>query len=210
MMSHPDMIYSTEYSHCALTCAGVVALCVNSGYTHDRKWQTWLAATGDFCRELTARGHLAIGFDFSMGMLRAADCPEARMVHADVLALPLVDASMDGATCGFALRNLVSVQSMFAELARVVRPGGRIGLLEVSEPTNPVMQRGHRIYFNRIVPLIGSVLSDSSAYRYLPRSVAYLPSPDDLMTGLKSVGFKQIEHKLLTGGIVQLLTATRS
>lgn len=164
--------------------------------------------TGDFCRELKARGHRAVGFDLSMGMLQAA-ARAAPLVHCDVLALPLPAGSLDGAVSGFALRNLVGVPPFFAELARVVRPGGRIGLLEVDEPSNAVLRWSHGLYFRRVVPLVGAMLSDRSAYSYLPRSVAYLPSAQDLKLGLAEAGFANVEHRRLTGGIAQLLTATR-
>ena len=81
-------------------------------------------------------------------------------------------------TCGFALRNLAELPAFFAELARAVRPGGRIALLEVAEPPNPVLRAGHAVYFGRVVPKIGGLLSDPAAYRYLPRSVSYLPTGD--------------------------------
>ncbi len=80
-------------------------------------------------------------------------------------------------TCGFALRNLVDLGAFFDELGRAVRPGGRIALLDVATPPNPVLRWGHGIYFGKVVPLIGGLLSDPAAYRYLPRSVAYLPPP---------------------------------
>ena len=102
-------------------------------------------------------------------------------MQADVLRLPVPDASVDGVTCGFALRNLVELEPFFAELARVVRPGGRIALLEVAEPPNPVLRWGHGVYFGKVVPRIGGLLSDPTAYRYLPKSVAYLPEPDELL-----------------------------
>ena len=89
--------------------------------------------TGDLCRELLAAGHRPVGFDFSHGMLLAAKT-DAPLVEADILQLPVRDASADGATCGFALRNVVSLEGLFAELARVVRKGGRIALLETAEP----------------------------------------------------------------------------
>ena len=167
--------------------------------------------TGDFCRELARIGHRPLGFDFSMGMLRAAPdgahgCP---MVNADVLDLPLPESALDGATCGFALRNLTAIPPLFAELARVLRPGGRIGLLEVDSPTNPVLRWGHGLYFGRVVPLIGGVLSDRDAYRYLPESVAYLPPPEALIDGLRSAGFTDVLRRQLSAGIAQLITATR-
>ena len=168
--------------------------------------------TGDFCRELARLGHHRIGFDFSMGMLRAAPRVDgtAPLVNADVLELPLPDRALDGATCGFALRNLTAVPPLFGELARVLRPGGRIGLLEVDSPTNPVLRWGHGLYFGRVVPLIGGLLSDRDAYRYLPESVAYLPPAEELLAGLRSAGFVDVRRHRLSAGIAQLITATRS
>ena len=168
--------------------------------------------TGDFCRELVRLGHRGVGFDFSMGMLRAAPPAVGRapLVNADVLELPLPDSALDGATCGFALRNLTAVPPLFVELARVLRPGGRIGLLEVDSPTNPVLRWGHGLYFGRVVPLIGALLSDRDAYRYLPESVAYLPPPEELLAGLRSAGFINVRRHKLSAGIAQLITATRA
>jgi demethylmenaquinone methyltransferase / 2-methoxy-6-polyprenyl-1,4-benzoquinol methylase len=164
--------------------------------------------TGDLCRELHGRGLRPIGLDLSLGMLRAART-EGPRVQADALRLPVPDASVDGVTCGFALRNFVELEPFFDELARVVRPGGRIGLLEVAEPPNPVLRWGHGVYFGRVVPRIGGLLSDASAYRYLPRSVAYLPAPDKMVTMLRDRGFVDTERLLLTRGIAQLLLGTR-
>jgi len=164
--------------------------------------------TGDFCRELRSAGHRPIGLDFSHGMLVAAKT-DAPLVEADILRLPLPDGGVDGATCGFALRNVVSVEALFGELARVVRPGGRIGLLETSEPDGGLMRLGHRIYFRRVVPLIGGLLSDRAAYSYLPRSVAYLPPPGELLGMLRAAGFPDATRLPLSGGITQLLVATR-
>jgi demethylmenaquinone methyltransferase/2-methoxy-6-polyprenyl-1,4-benzoquinol methylase len=166
------------------------------------------SGTGDLCRELTGRGSVAIGLDLSMGMLQAART-EAPLVHADILAMPIATGAVDGATCGFALRNLVELPGFFQELARVVRPGGRIALLEVAQPRRRVLRWGHELYFGKVVPRIGAVLSDGTAYRYLPRSVAYLPEPPELVEAVGSAGFHDVEHRFLTGGIAQLITATR-
>lgn len=167
------------------------------------------AGTGDFCRELTRGGLRPLGFDLSYGMLAAART-EAPLVQADALRLPIRSASADGVTCGFALRNLVELDGFFDELARVVRPGGRIALLEVAEPPNPVLRWGHGIYFGKVVPRIGGLLSDPSAYRYLPKSVAYLPEPAVMLRRLADAGFAKVERRLLTVGISQLITATRA
>jgi len=165
--------------------------------------------TGDLCRELAAAGHRPIGFDFSHGMLRAART-DAPLVEADILRLPVREASADGATCGFALRNVTSLGDLFAELARVIRPGGRISLLETAEPEGTLMRLGHRVYFRRVVPAIGGLLSDRTAYAYLPRSAAYLPPVGDVLSTLRHAGFADARRLPLGGGVTQLFAATRS
>jgi demethylmenaquinone methyltransferase/2-methoxy-6-polyprenyl-1,4-benzoquinol methylase len=165
--------------------------------------------TGDFCRELQKQGLRPIGFDLSFGMLAAART-SAPLAEADALALPVPGSSLDGITCGFALRNLVELDGFFAELARTVRPGGRIAILEVAEPPNRFLRWGHSIYFGSIVPKVGGLLSDPSAYQYLPKSVAYLPEPGVMLQRLADAGFVQVERQLLSVGISQLITATRS
>ncbi|MCG9477128.1 MAG: ubiquinone/menaquinone biosynthesis methyltransferase [Actinomycetia bacterium] len=165
--------------------------------------------TGDFCRELQKQGLRPIGFDLSFGMLAAART-SAPLAEADALSLPIPDSSLDGVTCGFALRNLVELDGFFAELARTVRPGGRIAFLEVAEPPNRFLRWGHSIYFGSIVPKVGGLLSDPSAYQYLPKSVAYLPEPGVMLQRLADAGFVQVERQLLSVGISQLITATRS
>ena len=165
--------------------------------------------TGDLCRELSATGLRPIGVDLSFGMLAAARTT-APLVHGDALRLPLPDGSVAGVTCGFALRNFASLPPFFAELARVVRPGGRIALLEVAEPPNRLLRAGHGFYFGKVVPLVGGLLSDPAAYRYLPRSVAYLPDPAVMLDQLTAAGFHDVDRRLLSVGIAQLITATRS
>lgn len=164
--------------------------------------------TGDFCVELAAAGHLPVGIDLSFGMLAAARTT-APLVQGDLLDLPLADGSADGAVCGFALRNLVELPAFLTELNRVVRPGGRIALLDVSQPDNRLLRYGHQLYFNRVVPLIGGLLSDRSAYAYLPRSVSYLPDGPTLLAMLSEAGFSSESRRQLSTGITQLLTATR-
>lgn len=164
--------------------------------------------TGDFCVDLAKHGHRPIGIDLSFGMLAAART-DAALAQGDLLQLPIADGSVDAAVCGFALRNLVELSPFFRELNRVVRPGGRIALLDVSQPDNGLMRWGHGIYFNRIVPQVGGLLSDRSAYAYLPRSVSYLPPPSEMVSMLQSAGLIEVERAQLSGGITQLLTATR-
>ena len=165
------------------------------------------AGTGDLCRELQRAGFVPIGVDLSFGMLAQARTA-APLVQGDALRLPMPDASVDGVTCGFALRNFVDLEAFFADLARVVRPGGRVALLDVAQPRHAVLRWGHGIYFGRVVPRIGGLLSDAAAYRYLPRSVAYLPSGERMTAMLRHAGF-DAQHELLSVGITQLLSGTR-
>ncbi len=162
--------------------------------------------TGDFCRGIQNDGMVPIGLDLSMGMLAAART-DAALVHADILQMPLPDSSVDGATCGFALRNLVELPGFFNEVARVVRPGGRIAFLDACEPDNKLLRFGHGIYFNRVVPVIGGLLSEGRAYRYLPKSLAYLPPWPEMQERLRDAGFDSIEREVFVGA--QLITATR-
>jgi demethylmenaquinone methyltransferase/2-methoxy-6-polyprenyl-1,4-benzoquinol methylase len=166
------------------------------------------SGTGDLCVDLAAAGHRPTSIDLSLGMLRA-DRSGAPRVQADILRLPIGDGAVDGVTCGFALRNLVDLPPFFAELARVVRPGGRIALLDVGVPRNRLVRGGHAVYFGRVVPKIGGWLSDPAAYRYLPRSVAYLPAPEQLVASLRGAGFGDAVQRQLTLGVAQLFTGTR-
>lgn len=163
--------------------------------------------TGDLCRDLNAAGYAAIGVDLSWGMLAHARTA-APLVQGDGLRLPFPAGSFDGAVSGFALRNVTDLGQLFDELARVVRAGGRISLLDVSEPTNPALRLGHHVYFTEVVPRLGALLSDRDAYRYLPRSVSYLPAPHELVDLAAEHGFVDVGHEPLSGGITQLLTAT--
>jgi demethylmenaquinone methyltransferase/2-methoxy-6-polyprenyl-1,4-benzoquinol methylase len=167
------------------------------------------SGTGDLCIELKQNGYQPISMDLSFGML-SADRSGAPRTQVDILKLPIPNMCVDGITCGFALRNLENLQMFFIELARVTRHGGRIALLDVSVPTNRLIRFGNSIYFGRIVPIIGGLFSNRAAYRYLPRSVAYLPEPDQLVAMLKQSGFADAKHTQLSGGLTQLLVATRN
>jgi demethylmenaquinone methyltransferase/2-methoxy-6-polyprenyl-1,4-benzoquinol methylase len=174
--------------------------------------------TGDLCLELARHGLTAAGVDRSAGMLAAARTP-APLIRGDGLSLPFRSGAVDGLVCGFALRNFAALEPMLAECARVLRPGGRIALLEVDAPSRPLLRMGHRIWFGRVVPFVGGLVAARSgaprdraaaAYRYLPASVAYLPPTPELLALISSAGFAAVEHHPLSGGIAQLLTGTRS
>jgi demethylmenaquinone methyltransferase / 2-methoxy-6-polyprenyl-1,4-benzoquinol methylase len=166
--------------------------------------------TGDLARGLVERGHRAFGIDMSIGMLHEADSGGAPLVLSDAAMAPLADATVDGAVSAFALRNFSELVAVIVELARVVRPGGRVALLDVAQPEGRLLKAGYSVWFNHAVPRIGGLLSDRAAYRYLPASVAYLPRYEELAGMLGDAGFSAMRRDLLTGGVVQVITATRS
>ncbi len=167
------------------------------------------AGTGDFARELKRQHHRAVGTDLSYNMLHVArDVPER--VQADASMLPFRGASFDGVTCGYALRNFTDLQATFDEMARVLRPGGRLSLLEVAEPTGGVLRASFRLWFRKVVPFIGSLLSDREAYHYLPASTAYLPTPREITSMLNRAGFSAVNNRPVMGGLSQQFLATRT
>lgn len=166
------------------------------------------SGTGDFCKELQKQNLMALSIDNSLGMLKADRSGSPRS-QADILRLPFPNACVDGITCGFALRNVENLPIFFAEIARVTRFKGRIALLDVGIPTNRFVRFGNAIYFGKVVPLIGGLFSNRAAYRYLPRSVAYLPQPTEICAMLERSGFAEVKHEQLSGGLTQLFSATR-
>lgn len=170
--------------------------------------------TGDFI-ELASHhtGHV-VGLDFSREMLNGAVRRDLRgegLVQGDALRLPFADGSFAIAVSGFALRNFTAIPPVFAELARVLEPGGRLGLLEVDRPRNRVLRAGHSLYFERAVPLLGGLLSgDRGAYRYLPASASYLPPAKELAAMLRAAGFEELRKRNHLGGALQAITAVRA
>ena len=167
--------------------------------------------TGDFCIELARAHYRPIGVDSSAGMLdRARLRTDAELVNADILALPIDDGAAAGITCGFALRNVVDIERCFAEMARVLRPGGQIAVLEVAEPSTPLIRWAHALYFGKVVPIVGGLISgDRAAYAYLPASTVYLPPTSELLDCVRRAGFTGVRHQRLGFGAAQLITGRR-
>lgn len=165
--------------------------------------------TGDLCKLLRCEGMRAVGVDISAGMLAAAGEGLA-LVEGDCLALPAADATFDGVTSGFALRNVADVKAFLRELGRVVRPGGRVAIIEVDAPSRPAARAVHGIWFRRVVPQLGRLVGEHDAYSYLPRSTAYLPSFEELSVAMQKAGLSEVRKVVLAAGAAQLLTATRN
>lgn len=167
--------------------------------------------TGDFAEMVRARGARVVAVDYAARMLvRAAERGLGGVLaRADALRLPLRSESFDALVCGFALRNFTALAPAFAEMARVVRPGGRIGLLEVDRPASAIVRFGHSTYFDRVVPLLGRLLADEAAYSYLPESTAYLPPWSEMAPMLEGAGFERVRRDSAMLGAVQIVTATR-
>jgi len=166
--------------------------------------------TGDFAQHCQAAGAEVVGLDFSRGMLLAAKRRTGgAWVQGDALRLPFAEASFDVVVSGFALRNFTAIEPVLHEAARVLRKGGRIGILEVDRPRRAPVRAAHGLYFDRVVPRLGSVLGRDSAYRYLPRSAVYLPAEEALVAMLVAAGFRRIQKKSPLFGAAQALTAER-
>lgn len=166
--------------------------------------------TGDLAVEASRAGARVVGLDFSGEMLARARRKSSAVewVEGDVLALPFEDGAFDVATVGFGIRNVADLDAGLAELARVVRPGGRLGCLEITRPRG-LLRPFFRLWFDRIVPLLGKVLPGGAAYTYLPASVRRFPGPEDLAAALERAGFGAVSWRLFGGGIVALHVGTR-
>ncbi len=167
--------------------------------------------TGDLCDLAAARGARVLGVDFASGMLAAARRRGVRaaLMRADASALPLPAACADAVVSAFALRNFVSIAAVLEEACRVLKPGGRLVLLEVDEPAPPLLRWGHSLYFRRLVPLLGALLADRSAYAYLPRSTAYLPPERELLARVEAAGLQAPAKHRLSAGVAQIIVAVR-
>ncbi len=168
--------------------------------------------TGDLSAGARAYGARPVGVDLSQGMLVAArgrDDSQA-LLRADASRLPLADASCDRAVSGFALRNFDSIAEVLADCARVMKPGGRLALLEIDRPEPGAFATAYDLYFRRVMPAIGAVVSSGYAYRYLASSTVYLPTSSELRSMLETAGFHDVAKRSMTAGTVQIVTAVRS
>src|SRR5215213_8382693 len=150
--------------------------------------------TGDLAVALRAAGAEVVGCDFSEEMLERARRkePSAHFEWADALALPYGDDSFDAATVGFGARNFSDLGKGLAEMARVVRPGGRVVILEITTPQKPPLSVFFRFWFDTLVPVLGRVAGDADAYTYLPSSVRRFPGPRDLAAELVEAGLRDV------------------
>jgi demethylmenaquinone methyltransferase/2-methoxy-6-polyprenyl-1,4-benzoquinol methylase len=161
--------------------------------------------TGDLAIAAARVGGKVTGLDFSERMLERArrKAPELEWVSGDVLALPFADASFDAATVGFGVRNVEDLERALRELRRVLRSGGRLGILEITRPRG-LLAPFYRFWFDGVVPLLGKLLPGGSAYTYLPASVRRFPAPEALAELIGTAGFADVSYRTFAGGMVAL------
>jgi len=173
------------------------------------------AGTGDLgFTAARVDGVSVLGMDLARNMLARGEAKRGerrvRFVQADGECLPLPAASVDRACVGFGIRNMSSLSAAFDETVRVLKPGGRLVILEFTIPPNPVLRSLYHTYFHHILPRVGAWVSgDGEAYRYLPASVSRFPEPRDLAALLTTRGFRDVRWSLLSGGIASLHIAER-
>ncbi|MGN6189868.1 MAG: bifunctional demethylmenaquinone methyltransferase/2-methoxy-6-polyprenyl-1,4-benzoquinol methylase UbiE [Conexibacter sp.] len=168
--------------------------------------------TGDLALELARRlgpGGEVVACDFSEQMLelarvKAAGAPTVRIEWANALELPYRDAEFAAATVGFGVRNFSDLERGLSELARVVRPGGRVVILEMTTPTRPPLSTFFSVWFDRVVPLLGRLAGDGDAFTYLPRSVQRFPGPRELAATMERCGLRNIRYVITAGGIIAI------
>jgi demethylmenaquinone methyltransferase/2-methoxy-6-polyprenyl-1,4-benzoquinol methylase len=167
--------------------------------------------TGDLAIELASRGASVVGSDFSEGMLDVArrKAPGLTWEQGNALALPYEDGAFDAATVGFGARNFSDLPQGLREMARVVKPGGRVVVLEITTPQKPPLSTFFSLWFDRIVPLLGKLADEPEAYTYLPSSVKRFPAPQALGAELAAAGLADVRWILTAGGIIALHSGTK-
>jgi demethylmenaquinone methyltransferase/2-methoxy-6-polyprenyl-1,4-benzoquinol methylase len=165
--------------------------------------------TGDLAVAAVKAGGTVTGLDFSPRMLERArrKAPSVEWIEGDLLSLPFQDGSFEAATVGFGVRNVSDLPGALAELRRVLVSSGRLGILEITQPRG-LLAPFYRLWFDRVVPLLGKLLKGGAAYSYLPASVRRFPGPDELTALLRDAGFAGVEWRSFAGGIVALHTGT--
>ena len=165
--------------------------------------------TGDLAVACEREGGVVTGLDFSGEMLARArpKSDSIEWIEGDMLALPFEDGSFDVVTVGFGVRNVADLRAGLIELRRVLRPGGRLAILEITQPRG-ILKPFFSLWFDRIVPLLGRVLPGGKAYTYLPASVRRFPGAEDLAALIDETGFDGATFRLFGGSIVALHTAT--
>jgi len=168
--------------------------------------------TGELALALARRGAAVVGSDFSEAMLARAREKDGGIAWewGDALRLPYADASFDAATVGFGARNFAELDRGLGEMARVVRPGGRVVVLEITTPRRPPLSTFFRLWFDRIVPVLGRLAGDPDAYAYLPSSVRRFPGPEELAARMAAAGLQEVRWVLTAGGIIALHHGTRA
>jgi demethylmenaquinone methyltransferase / 2-methoxy-6-polyprenyl-1,4-benzoquinol methylase len=171
--------------------------------------------TGDLAIELARRvgpSGEVVGSDFSEAMLdRArAKAPELRWEWGNALSLPYADGEFAAATVGFGARNFSDLERGLTEMARVVRPGGRVVVLEITSPTKPPLSTFFRLWFDRVVPVLGRLTGESVAYSYLPSSVRRFPGPSELGAVMHGLGLRDVRWILTAGGIIALHVGSKA
>jgi demethylmenaquinone methyltransferase/2-methoxy-6-polyprenyl-1,4-benzoquinol methylase len=163
--------------------------------------------TGDLALADLRAGGRVTAVDFSPRMLERArrKSEEVEWVEGDALALPFADGSFEAATVGFGVRNVADLEAGIRELRRVLVPGGRLGVLEITRPRG-LLGPFYKLWFDRLIPLAGSLLPGGKAFTYLPASVKRFPEADELAELLRAAGFEEVRHRLFAGGIVALHT----
>jgi demethylmenaquinone methyltransferase/2-methoxy-6-polyprenyl-1,4-benzoquinol methylase len=172
--------------------------------------------TGDLAFELAGRvapGGEVVGTDFSARMLELARSKGAgregvRFEEANALALPYEDGVFDACTVGFGARNFSDLVGGLLEMVRVVRPGGRVVVLEITTPQRPPLSTFFSFWFDRVVPVCGRLAGDAAAYSYLPLSVKRFPGPEELAGLLWECGLDRVSYVLTAGGIIALHAGT--
>jgi demethylmenaquinone methyltransferase/2-methoxy-6-polyprenyl-1,4-benzoquinol methylase len=166
--------------------------------------------TGDLALALSRRGADVVGSDFSEGMLeRARDKSAAvRWEQGNALELPYEDDAFDAATVGFGARNFSDLERGLSEMTRVVRPGGRVVVLEITRPTRPPLSTFFSLWFDRVVPQLGRFVGEDQAYSYLPSSVKRFPGPAALAELMHATGLRDVRWILTAGGIIALHSGT--